>query len=150
MGRRRPFDNRCNYAYGEQYLKYTKLVDMERFKLIDGKTFCYHPRQFWVNTGDFLYGKRCCSFHNPHLCGTRNSWLLYTNVHITNLGSNTLSGHSQYMQLNMNDNTIYVDQKYSYKLELSRQTNLSIDPDKICDEATKKEELEWKYTYFKV
>jgi hypothetical protein len=48
-----PFGDKCNYAHGEEELKFTKLVDLERAGLIDIEIFRTHPCPTWVATGSW-------------------------------------------------------------------------------------------------
>jgi Zinc finger C-x8-C-x5-C-x3-H type (and similar). len=47
-----PFGEKCNYAHGEDELKYTKLVEMDRAGLVaDIKSYRAYPCFSWVSTG---------------------------------------------------------------------------------------------------
>ncbi len=47
-----PFGSRCNYAHGEDELKYTKLFELQRAGLVeDVNTYRTHPCASWVATG---------------------------------------------------------------------------------------------------
>lgn len=46
-----PFGDKCNYAHGENELKFTKLMDLERAGLVDVEIFRTHPCPTWVATG---------------------------------------------------------------------------------------------------
>jgi len=48
-----PFGEKCNYAHGEQELKYTKLLDLEMAGLVDIEIFRTHPCFTWVATGSW-------------------------------------------------------------------------------------------------
>jgi hypothetical protein len=45
------FGDKCNYAHGEDELKFNKLMDLEREKLIDVEVFRTHPCFSWIATG---------------------------------------------------------------------------------------------------
>lgn len=45
------FGDKCNYAHGEQELKFNKLIDLEAAQLIDVEVFRTHPCFTWVATG---------------------------------------------------------------------------------------------------
>lgn len=45
------FGDKCNYAHGEQELKFNKLIDLEMAGLVDVEVFRTHPCFTWVATG---------------------------------------------------------------------------------------------------
>ena len=45
------FGDKCNYAHGEHELKFNKLMDLERERLIDIEVFRTHPCFSWIATG---------------------------------------------------------------------------------------------------
>lgn len=45
------FGDKCNYAHGEHELKFNKLMDLERERLIDVEVFRTHPCFSWIATG---------------------------------------------------------------------------------------------------
>ena len=50
-GRICPFGDKCNYAHGQEELKYTTLMDMERAGLADAKSYRCLPCFSWISTG---------------------------------------------------------------------------------------------------
>ena len=53
-GKECPFGSRCNYAHGEDELKYTKLFELKEAGLIDDvTTYRTHPCASWVATGSW-------------------------------------------------------------------------------------------------
>jgi hypothetical protein len=50
-GRICPFGDKCNYAHGQDELKYTTLMDMERAGLADAKSYRCLPCFSWISTG---------------------------------------------------------------------------------------------------
>ncbi len=48
-----PFGDKCNYAHGENELKFTRLMDLERAGLVDIEIFRTHPCSSWVATGSW-------------------------------------------------------------------------------------------------
>lgn len=51
-GKKCPFGSRCNYAHGEDELKYTKLCELKDAGLVeDVATYRTHPCASWVSTG---------------------------------------------------------------------------------------------------
>jgi hypothetical protein len=47
------FGDKCNYAHGEQELKFNKLMDLERAGLVDVEVFRCHVCFTWVATGSW-------------------------------------------------------------------------------------------------
>jgi hypothetical protein len=45
------FGDKCNYAHGEQELKFNKLMDLEVAQLVDVEVFRTHPCFTWIATG---------------------------------------------------------------------------------------------------
>lgn len=80
-----PFGDKCNYAHGQEELKYTTLMDMERAGLADAKSYRCLACFSWVSTGACPFGQRCSNIHDPRAIGIVSSWLPHTDVPISNL-----------------------------------------------------------------
>ena len=86
-GKACPFGEKCNYAHGEDELKYTTLMDMERAGLADAASFRCLPCFTWVATGACPFGQRCVHIHDTRLTGPKSSWLPHTDVALGNLAT---------------------------------------------------------------
>ncbi|KAL7489279.1 hypothetical protein ACHAW6_014864 [Cyclotella cf. meneghiniana] len=80
------FGDKCNYAHGEQELKFNKLIDLEAAQLIDVEVFRTHPCFTWVATGACPFDQRCTRLHDPRINGLQPSWLPHAEVLITHVG----------------------------------------------------------------
>ncbi|KAL3800441.1 hypothetical protein HJC23_011678, partial [Cyclotella cryptica] len=80
------FGDKCNYAHGEQELKFNKLMDLEAAQLIDVEVFRTHPCFTWVATGACPFDQRCTRLHDPRINGLQPSWLPHAEVLITHVG----------------------------------------------------------------
>lgn len=88
-----PFGDKCNYAHGEEELKFTKLVDLERAGLIDIEIFRTHPCPTWVATGSCPFDQRCSGLHDPRVESepSTTAWLPHTETMVNKVvedGSN--------------------------------------------------------------
>mmetsp|Transcript_6478 Transcript_6478/g.11492 ORF Transcript_6478/g.11492 Transcript_6478/m.11492 type:complete len:853 (-) Transcript_6478:202-2760(-) len=78
------FGDKCNYAHGENELKFNKLLDLEAAGLVDVEIFRCHVCSTWVATGACPFDQRCTRLHDPRVIGRQPSWLPHAEV----LGNN--------------------------------------------------------------
>ncbi|KAL7536338.1 hypothetical protein ACHAXR_007087 [Thalassiosira sp. AJA248-18] len=74
------FGDKCNYAHGENELKFNKLMDLEAAGLIDVEVFRCHACFTWVATGACPFDQRCTRLHDPRVIGMQPSWLPHAEV----------------------------------------------------------------------
>mmetsp|Transcript_16026 Transcript_16026/g.29063 ORF Transcript_16026/g.29063 Transcript_16026/m.29063 type:complete len:857 (-) Transcript_16026:234-2804(-) len=96
------FGVKCNYAHGENELKFNKLMDLEAAGLVDVEVFRCHVCLTWVATGACPFDQRCTRLHDPRVIGRQPSWLPHAEV----LTNNTKKGrevdklyHQQYCSI---------------------------------------------------
>jgi len=96
-----PFGNKCNYAHGEDELKYTKLMDLKRAGLIDIEIFRTHPCLTWVSTGACPFDHRCMGLHDPSVIGNQNhrAWLPHAETAANSVGSGANVDHFYHERL---------------------------------------------------
>lgn len=81
-----PFGSRCNYAHGEDELKYSTLFELEKAGLVqDITSYRAHPCFSFVATGACPYGLRCGNIHDPRIVGKHTSWLPHSEVPVSSL-----------------------------------------------------------------
>ena len=65
-----PYGNMCNYAHGEEELRYTKLLELERAGLVNEvDTYRTHPCISWVMTGSWQVKQMLSIFIQSYLYG---------------------------------------------------------------------------------
>mmetsp|Transcript_7582 Transcript_7582/g.16395 ORF Transcript_7582/g.16395 Transcript_7582/m.16395 type:complete len:871 (-) Transcript_7582:200-2812(-) len=78
------FGDKCNYAHGENELKFNKLMDLETAGLVDVEVFMCHVCLTWVATGACPFDQRCTRLHDPRVIGIEPSWLPHAEVLVNN------------------------------------------------------------------
>jgi len=83
------FGDQCNYAHGENDLKFNKLMDLEAAGLVDVEVFRCHVCMTWVATGACPFDQRCTRLHDPRVIGMQPSWLPHAEVLVNNTKKGT-------------------------------------------------------------
>lgn len=145
-----PFGERCNYAHGEEELKFKSLLELENHGIIDdASTYRIHPCFSYVSTGSCPFGQRCLSIHDPRVMGNEchPSWLPHLESPIDGLPG-----------------VSYVETRYHERMRVLRQSNPLIHIQPTKQEKTVRQEkvvgehldndrwedVEWKNTYDRV
>jgi len=82
-----PFGDKCNYAHGQEELKYKKLMDLEREGQTDIEIFRTHVCPTWVATGACPFDQRCTGIHDPRIIGSESSWLPHAETSVNSIGT---------------------------------------------------------------
>eukprot|EP00557_Chaetoceros_sp_GSL56_P000124 CAMPEP_0176500072 /NCGR_PEP_ID=MMETSP0200_2-20121128/13310_1 /TAXON_ID=947934 /ORGANISM="Chaetoceros sp., Strain GSL56" /LENGTH=1051 /DNA_ID=CAMNT_0017898623 /DNA_START=829 /DNA_END=3984 /DNA_ORIENTATION=+ len=140
-----PFGTKCNYAHGEDELKYTRLVEMDRAGLVaDIKAYRAYPCFSWVSTGACPFGLRCSNIHDPRTAGSQPSWLPHCDIPVSNLSTELVVDKSHHRNMNIISQKNPIVQNLLWNERPSLKKN---NGNEANHGVANKDDAEWRDTY---
>lgn len=105
------FGKSCNFAHGEDELKYKTLAALEEAGEVDVEIYRCRPCVTFVATGACPFDQRCWGLHDPRIVGKHPSWLSHADSDLNKWsvgkGANVDKCYHQLMSSTYNCSALY-------------------------------------------